>query len=95
MDQSGRSGVDSGSSLPNGQHMMQKIALPKIPHWRRRQGPAQNPTVVSPASSVDAEKEVPPTEKWSLGILNDKHTDEVPGASVGPWYQCYDLTLAV
>ncbi len=36
------------------------------------------------ASSVDSVEEYkddpdPPIEKWSLGILNDKETEEVPG----------------
>jgi hypothetical protein len=33
----------------------------------------------SSSSSIDSEKDIPPAEKWSLGILNDKKTDEVPG----------------
>lgn len=34
------------------------------------------------SSSIDLEKDIPPAEKWSLGILNDKKTDEVPGQPV-------------
>jgi hypothetical protein len=34
------------------------------------------------SSSIDSEKDIPPAEKWSLGILNDKKTDEVPGQLV-------------
>jgi len=33
----------------------------------------------SSSSSINSEKDMPPAEKWSLGILNDKKTDEVPG----------------
>lgn len=84
MDLNHRPEVDSGLSLSNDQHMTQKRALPIIPRRWRRQNPAQNAAVESSASSVDEEKEVPPTEKWSLGILNDKGTDEVPGMSLGP-----------
>jgi hypothetical protein len=83
MDLNHRSEVDSGPNLPNDQHMTQKRALPIIPRGWRRQNPPQNAAVESSASSADEEKEVPPTEKWSLGILNDKRTDEVPGTSLG------------
>ncbi len=38
--------------------------------------------VGSPSSSIDSEKDIPPAEKWSLGILNDKKTDEVPGQPI-------------
>jgi hypothetical protein len=49
--------------------------------WRSQTTP-QNAAVESSASSVDEEKDDPPTEKWSLGILNDKRTEEVPGTSM-------------
>ena len=49
--------------------------------WRRRTTP-QNLSVESSGSSVDGEKDSPPTEKWSLGILNDLKTEEVPGMSM-------------
>jgi hypothetical protein len=51
----------------------------KIPRgWRRNTTP-QEAAVESSSSSVDGEKDIPPAEKWSLGILNDKRTEEVPG----------------
>jgi Na+/melibiose symporter-like transporter len=34
---------------------------------------------VSSIDSAEEYKEGPPVEKWSLGILNDKRTEEVPG----------------
>lgn len=92
MDKKHGSEVDSGPNPPNDLHTTQKRNLPKIMRrWGGRK-PPQNAAVGSSASSVDEEKDVPPTEKWSLGILNDKHTDEVPGMSVGPGYRCYGLT---
>ena len=42
----------------------------------------QEAAVESSSSSVDDEKDTPPAEKWSLGILNDKRTEEVPGMSI-------------
>jgi len=39
----------------------------------------QEAAVESSSSSVDGEKDIPPAERWSLGILNDKRTEEVPG----------------
>lgn len=52
-----------------------------MPRGWKRQTAHQDAVVESSASSVDEEKDIPPTEKWSLGILNDKKTDEVPGMS--------------
>lgn len=53
----------------------------KVPLWRRMLGgtkPAQEPA--SSGSSVDEDNgnKVKP-ERWSMGVLNDKQTDEVPG----------------
>lgn len=42
----------------------------------------QEAAVESSSSSVDDEKDIPPAEKWSLGILNDKRTEEVPGMPI-------------
>jgi hypothetical protein len=71
--------VDSGPSHPGAQLRTEKKKVPKrLRGWRRHNRP-QNAAVESSASSVDEEKDVPPTEKWSLGILNDKRTEEVPG----------------
>lgn len=33
----------------------------------------------SSVDSVEEDKDTQPIEKWSLGILNDKKTEEVPG----------------
>ena len=41
----------------------------------------QKPPLDSSGSSMSGEKDIPPTEKWSLGILSDKKTEEVPGGS--------------
>ena len=60
----------------------QKNAWLKIPRgWRRNTTP-QQAAVESSSSSIDGEKDTPPAEKWSLGILNDKRTEEVPGMSI-------------
>ena len=53
----------------------------KVPLWRRMLGgskSAQEPA--SPGSSVDEDdgNKVKP-EKWSMGVLNDRYTEEVPG----------------
>lgn len=46
-------------------------------YWKRQ-------TVMPDSSdnSIDGEKEYPPTERWTLGILNDKKTEEVPGECI-------------
>jgi hypothetical protein len=60
----------------------QKNAWRKMPRgWRRNTMP-QEAAGKSSSSSVDGEKDTPPAEKWSLGILNDKRTEEVPGMSI-------------
>lgn len=74
--------VNSGLGHPNVQLETQKKTLLKLPWGWRRHQPPQNTAVESSANSVDEEKDVRPTEKWSLGILNDKRTEEVPGRSV-------------
>ena len=56
-------------------------AAAKVPLWRRILGStksAQEPK--SYGSSIDGDdgNRVKP-EKWSMGVLNDKQTDEVPG----------------
>ena len=58
-----------------------RASLNLLRGWRRRTSP-QNEPVESSGSSVDGEKDTPPTERWSLGILNDKKTEEVPGTSM-------------
>jgi hypothetical protein len=60
----------------------QKNTWLKMPRgWRRNTMP-QEAAVESSSSSVDDEKDIPPPEKWSLGILNDKRTEEVPGMPI-------------
>ena len=61
----------------------EKLEEPRNPpKWRRLFGGAKQdrvPPVVSESSS-DAYVEVKARpEKWSMGVLNDKETDEVPG----------------
>ena len=53
----------------------------KVPIWRRFLG--NNQSALEPATSGvstdgDDGNKVKP-EKWSMGVLNDKQTDEVPG----------------
>ena len=53
----------------------------KVPLWRRLLGgtkSAQEPA--SSGSSVDGDDQnKAKPEKWSMGMLNDRQTDEVPG----------------
>ena len=54
----------------------------KVPLWRRvllsgHKSAQQPPSSGSSFDGVDETKTKP--EKWSLGVLNDKQTDEVPG----------------
>lgn len=48
--------------------------------WRRFL-PNRKTRLESMGSSISSEKERPP-EKWSMGILNDKKTEEVPGKQI-------------
>jgi hypothetical protein len=55
----------------------------KVPKWRQLLGIKQTPPDVSSRgddSSIDEydEAKVRP-ERWSMGVLNDKQTEEVPG----------------
>jgi hypothetical protein len=59
-----------------------KNAWLKMPRGWRRNTILHEAAVESSSSSVDGEKDTPPAEKWSLGILNDKRTEEVPGMSI-------------
>lgn len=78
----------SGRSLPPSESVAANQVKAKVPLWRKMLGgtkSAQEPP--SSRSSVDEDdghKAKP--EKWSMGVLNDKQTDEVPGASR---VQCY------
>ena len=53
--------------------------------WRRLLGSftAVNQNISSPASTDGGEDYKTKPEKWSMGVLNDKQTDEVPGM----WHQ--------
>jgi hypothetical protein len=79
MDSTSGPTVGSEQSHPNAQLRTQKRVLLEMPRGWKRNKRHQNEAVESSASSVDEEKDILPTEKWSLGILNDKRTDEVPG----------------
>jgi hypothetical protein len=72
----------------------QRNAWLKMPRgWRRFTMP-QEAAVESSFSSVDGEEDIPPAERWSLGILNDKRTEEVPGMPDRYNSLGRDLTLA-
>jgi hypothetical protein len=47
--------------------------------WRRLLLSRTTADEGSSTDSAEEYKEGPPVEKWSLGILNDKRTEEVPG----------------
>jgi hypothetical protein len=47
--------------------------------WRRLLGSRKIADESSSVNSIDEYKDEAPTERWSLGILNDKKTEEVPG----------------
>ena len=51
--------------------------------WRRYRSKS-NWETRTPGSSIDLEKDSSPNMKWSLGILSDKKTEEVPGTLVLP-----------
>ncbi len=58
----------------------------KVPIWRQLLGIQQVPPGVSSTSdgsSTDGYDEIKAKpEKWSMGVLNDKETEEVPGKSI-------------
>lgn len=71
----------SDRSLPPSESVAAIQVKAKNPLWRRMLGgtkSAQEPA--SSGSSVDEDdgNKVKP-EKWSMGVLNDRHTEEVPG----------------
>jgi hypothetical protein len=79
MDSTSGPTIGSEQSHANPRLRTQKrVLLEMLWGWKRNKT-HQNEAVESSSSSVDEEKDIPPTEKWSLGILNDKRTDEVPG----------------
>jgi len=58
-----------------------EVARPAKPTMSRMFGASKKPPPQLSASSNASlsEKEQPPSERWSMGILNDKKTEEVPG----------------
>jgi hypothetical protein len=59
--------------------------------WKRifeRSNATQQP-VVSRASSEALEDMKMKPEKWSMGVLNDRETEEVPGQSITPGLQAF------
>lgn len=56
-----------------------KTAQQQPTGWRRLLPSRKTADESSSVDSVDSYKDDAPTEKWSLGILNDKKTKEVPG----------------
>lgn len=57
------------------------VEIPKVSGWRHRVGLAKKkPGNASAGTSISDEEDAKTRpEKWSLGILNDPLTDEVPG----------------
>lgn len=49
-----------------------------MPMWKPWRAQARDDT--SSSSIGDLEKRAPERKKWSMGILNDKETDKIPGA---------------
>lgn len=62
-----------------------KPTLRKVPQWRRLLGvrkiKAALPATNAVASTDEDDQIKAKPEKWSLGVLNDKETEEVPGTS--------------
>ena len=80
------SATDQAGDLPFREHHdaaiePEKVPDPKPPKWKRMLGVSKT-TKTSPFSRASSdgfdEIKIRP-EKWSLGVLNDKETDEVPG----------------
>lgn len=59
----------------------QAAKLPKAIGWRARWGSRKTaPLPASSGSSIDGLEEVKNRpDKWSMGVLNDRETEEVPG----------------
>lgn len=64
------------SPLPTAQPQSSERASRSLRFWARS---SPDPDDINNDSDEDEEKERPPQEKWSMGILNDKYTEEVPG----------------
>ena len=53
---------------------------PSAKWWRRSKGPIPQPPLSHSSSEGNEEMKVRPS-KWSMGIMNDPLTDEVPGTN--------------
>jgi hypothetical protein len=69
----GAKAVNSAASQREETQQQQSNGWSRLPHSRKTADEG------SSIDSVEEYKEGPPIEKWSLGILNDKRTEEVPG----------------
>ena len=73
----------SGRALRPSESLAANGTKDKLPLWKRMMGGAKS--TLEPASTRssidrdDGNKARP--EKWSMGVLNDRQTDEVPGMS--------------
>lgn len=71
----------SGRTLQPSESPAGSQAKAKVPLWRQIWGSTKSAReLTSSGSSIDGDdgnKTRP--EKWSMGVLNDKQTDEVPG----------------
>lgn len=47
--------------------------------WKFWSQPSRSTDDGNDYTTEEEEKDLAPKEKWSLGILNDKYTEEVPG----------------
>ena len=81
-DQNSLASPDPGASTAETkENHSQGTNLPKATGWRSHLGRRKAaPRPASSGSSTDGFEEVKNRpEKWSLGVLNDRETEEVPG----------------
>lgn len=81
-DESSVAAPDPGASTAESKEdHSQGMNLPKATGWRSRLGRRKAaPQPASSGSSTDGLEEVKNRpEKWSMGVLNDRETEEVPG----------------
>ena len=58
-------------------------SVPKVPTWRKFLGVSKVPVQENASSGTSVDGDDGPKrgpEKWSMGVLNDKETEEVPGS---------------
>lgn len=67
--------------MSTGPENMNEKAVPVERKGWRRLLLTRRKAIESEDSSLNSDKERPP-EKWSMGILNDKKTEEVPGRRI-------------